>query len=352
MPPSPLHDLARSSIVLDCASADACLRSVSHWMQDALPRFLPAENQGKFLYPLVREYPLRKSKHSRTALMLLAAQAVGGNPNDALPTAMALELFQNFALVHDDIEDYSLLRRGQATLHRKHGMPLALNAGDCLLVLCYEALEQNAQMGLEKARAVRQIFSHMALRTLEGQAMDIGWREHDASPSAEEYFRMAALKTGWYSGRAPCLLGALIGGADAALQEALGNFGEALGIGFQLRDDVLNLRTRGQAYGKERGGDFAESKRTLIVIEMLRRLPPQQCLRLRTLLRKTPSESAAEEIRWAIQAAEDCGAITEVEARSQVLARQSEAALAMLPETPAQRVLKEFCSWLITHRER
>ncbi len=189
---------------------------------------------------------------------------------------MALELFHNFALIHDDIEDSSLFRRGKPTLHHLHGIPLAINAGDSLFGMVYEILLTNrARFGDQKALDIIGLFNQVFRATFEGQAYDIGWVANNYFPSREEYFEMIRRKTGVYSGRGPCQLGALIADAPSDIFEKVGDFGEALGIGFQIKDDLLNLEEdagESKEYGKERGGDIREGKRTLITIHMLENL--------------------------------------------------------------------------------
>jgi geranylgeranyl diphosphate synthase type II len=350
----------RAPAALDYSSLAAFLGGASAWVEAELARWLPEGEPRAFLYDLVRDYPRRGGKHFRPALLLLSCALGGGDPRLALPSAAALELFHNFALVHDDIEDDSLMRRGRATLHRLHGRPLALNAGDTLFALTYEALAENEHLlGAEAAWRVQREFQTMVRRTLEGQALDIGWIARNHLPSRAEYETMIRGKTGWYSGRGPCRIGALIGAAHEALMDTLGELGERLGIGFQIRDDLLNLApdssVRAPAvmaggYGKERGGDLAEGKRTLIVIEMLERLRAAEGERLRQILVKPPADTTADEIEWAIDRAQGCGALEAVRAYAEALARDAEGLLERLPATPQRELLRELLRYLMTDR--
>ena len=203
---------------LDYTSLPAFLAGAARWVEAALPRYLPDGEPKAFLYDLARDYPGRGGKRFRPALLLLSTALAGGDPRAALPSAVALELFQNFALVHDDIEDGSWMRRGRPALHRQAGVPLALNAGDLLFGLVFEALQDNeAALGAARALAVQREFSRVFRRTFEGQALDIGWIQANHFPTRAEFETMLSLKTGWYSGRGPCRIGALIGGAPVAL---------------------------------------------------------------------------------------------------------------------------------------
>jgi geranylgeranyl diphosphate synthase type II len=346
---------------LDFSSLTAFLAGASAWIEAALPRYLPRGEPRELLYDLAREYPARGGKRFRPALLLLSTALAGGDPRSALPSAVALELFQNFALVHDDIEDGSWVRRGKPALHRQVGIPLAINAGDLLFGLVYEALLDNESLlGAQRALDVQREFAQVFRRTFEGQALDIGWIQSNHLPSRAEFETMLRLKTGWYSGRGPCGIGAMIGGAPPPLVAALGDFGERLGIGFQVRDDLLNLTADSAkqgpgvlsgGYGKEHGGDIAEGKRTLIVIELLERLPAPDAARVREILIRPPEQTAPADIGWVIQRAQASGALDAVRAHCNALGEQARAALRMLPVSPQRSLLEELTHYLVQERQ-
>lgn len=346
---------------LDYTDLPTFLAGVGEWLDRALPLYLPQGEPGAYLYDLAQDYPGRGGKRFRPALLLLSCALVGGEPRRALPSAVALELFQNFALVHDDIEDGSQVRRGRPALHRLHGVPLALNAGDLLFGLVTEALLHNeALLGAERCVAVQRRFAEVFRRTFEGQAMDIGWVQHDHLPTREEFEAMIRRKTGWYSGRGPLELGGFIAGADEALTARLGDIGEALGIGFQLRDDVLNLTADdaegtpaalGGSYGKEHGGDIAEGKRTLIVIELLERLDAPGRERLQAVLTRPAEETAPADVAWVIEQTRATGALDAVRERCAELGRSARVLLEGLPETPQRRLLDSLVDYLVVVRD-
>ena len=341
-------------------SLESFLTGAAQWIERSLPDYLPRGEPAAFLYDLARDYPLRGGKRFRPALLLLSAALAGGDPARALPSAVALELFHNFALVHDDIEDGSEMRRGRPALHRAHGVALALNAGDLLFSLVHQALLDNGRvMGAEPALEVNRRFAEMFRHTFEGQAMDIGWIRTGHFPGREEFETMIRLKTGWYSGRGPCQVGALIGGGDPALIDTLGQFGETLGIGFQLRDDLLNLVADSAdtapgvlsgGYGKERGGDMAEGKRTLIVIELLERLSEPDGHTLRGILSKPPEDTTPQDVAWAIRQAETTGALDAVRLHCAGLGRQAGELARKLPQSPQQQLLEDLSRFLILER--
>ncbi|THF87986.1 polyprenyl synthetase family protein [Deinococcus sp. KSM4-11] len=223
---------------------------------------------------MLRDYPTRGGKGIRSELLLASARAHGaasGTPahEGALWLAAALELFQNWVLIHDDIEDDSEERRGQPALHRLHGVPLAINVGDALHVYMWEAVRHADVPG------AMEEFLGMIHRTAEGQHLDLSWVEHREWNLREtDYLEMVELKTAHYTVISPLRLGALAAGVEpaAAFTEA----GVALGTAFQIRDDVLNLAGDPARYGKEIGGDLLEGKRTLIVLHWLTHAPDEQ----------------------------------------------------------------------------
>ncbi|MDH5752997.1 MAG: polyprenyl synthetase family protein [Deltaproteobacteria bacterium] len=359
-PRQPLEELLASLPELPLGNLGEFLEGASRWVDRALPRYIPRGEPAEYLYDLAWDYPTRGGKRFRPALLLLCCALAGGDSRRALPSALALELFQNFALVHDDIEDNSWVRRGKMALHRQHGIPLALNAGDLLFSLVHEALLDNAGLlGAGPALRVMREFSLVFRMTFEGQAMDIGWIVGNHLPDREGFEAMIRRKTGWYSGRGPCQLGALIGGASPEMQGVLGDFGEALGIGFQLRDDLLNLTEdsakaapegMGGGYGKERGGDIAEGKRTLIVLEMMERLPPDQGHRLREILIRPGAENTPGEIEWVIGKAAETGALDAVRARCRELGEKAAQHLERLPAGPHRDLLAGLTRYLVEER--
>lgn len=226
---------------------------------------------------MLRDYPRRGGKGLRSELLLASARAHGATSSGqeasgwegALWLAAGLELFQNWVLIHDDIEDDSEERRGRPALHRLHGVPLAINAGDALHVSMWAAVHRAGVPGGMEA------FLDMVWRTAEGQHLDLAWVEHRTWDLTEaDYLEMVRLKTARYTVVVPLQLGALAAGVtpDGRFVDA----GLRLGTAFQIRDDVLNLRGDAARYGKEIGGDLWEGKRTLIVLHWLTGAPGDQ----------------------------------------------------------------------------
>ena len=226
-----------------------------------------------YLYQPLRGFYATGGKRVRPALVLLATQAVHGDVEAALPVACAIEDFQSAALIHDDIADKSEMRRGEPCLYRRLGTGLAINVGDAALVhtigrICHG----NAYDETTRLRLIDALIS-MQERTLEGQALDLGWTQEnrwDITP--DEYLFMATSKTAYYSAAYPLLCGAIVGGGTAEQRSALEAFGLKAGLAFQLQDDLLNLVGDAKTQGKDFRSDITEGKRTLLVVKAIEAL--------------------------------------------------------------------------------
>lgn len=229
------------------------------------------------LRSLILDYPLRPAKGLRPALCIATCRALGGHLDAVAPSAAVLELFHNAFLVHDDVEDGSELRRGGPTLHREHGVPVAINVGDAMFALALQPLLDNTErIGLASALEVLQIVATMCRHSVEGQALELDWiRRNRWDLDEADYVHLVEKKTGWYTFIAPVRVGAVVAGVEPAVAERLVDFARALGTSFQIQDDLLNLRD-GDGYGKEADGDLYEGKRTLILIFALERASEEE----------------------------------------------------------------------------
>jgi geranylgeranyl diphosphate synthase type II len=263
---------------------------------DAMMAFLPAKEPRRYLYDLVPSYPLRSGKGLRPALCIASCRVFGGHERNALGSAVAIELFHNAFLVHDDIEDGSEYRRGKPTLHAEHGLGLAINVGDAMNVLSIRPLMENlATLGPSLTWLVFSEIEHMLRQSVEGQAMELGWvRDNSCELTEDDYLRMNLKKTCWYTCIHPCRIGALIGTKGAIQPDRFNHFGYYMGAAFQIQDDVLNLVADQQKYGKEIGGDIWEGKRTLMLIHLLNCCTKREKSRLRTFLATPRAERHAK----------------------------------------------------------
>jgi len=241
-------------------------------IEDTLAAGVPSREPQRHLYGLVTDFLGRSGKGLRPALCIATARALGGRAEDALPAAAGLEMLHNAFLVHDDIEDGSDFRRSVATMHRRVGVPIAVNAGDSMNALAMRLFRQTAER-IEPTATLRLLdeVDHLVVETLEGQAIELGWvRDNDQSVTPDDYFRLVLKKTAWYSFIHPLRIGALIADGDDRKLDRFNRFGYLLGLAFQITDDVLNLNGAVSRYGKEIDGDLWEGKRTLLLTHALR----------------------------------------------------------------------------------
>ncbi len=256
------------------------------------------ERYGPVLYDLMLEYPLRRAKGFRPALCMATCRALGGHLEQTLRTAAVLEMYHNAFLIHDDVEDGSLKRRGGPTLHQTYGVPIAVNVGDAMLALSLQPLLDNmALLGLGKALRILQMVAEMARQSAEGQALELFWiRQGRWGLEDDDYRHLVHKKTGWYTFVAPILIGAIIAGVEDERQETLRQLCWDLGIAFQITDDVLNLVANENAYGKEINGDLWEGKHTLILMHAMRQATDAQRAQHGATLRKARHEKTPQEV--------------------------------------------------------
>lgn len=226
------------------------------------------------------DYALQSGgKRIRPLLVLMAVRLFGGDVNAAIQQAAAMEVFHNFTLLHDDVMDAADVRRGRPTVHKKWDDNTAILSGDAMLIKAYQMLETTP---VDKLLPVLQLFSKTAIEVCEGQQYDSDFERRD-DVTIEEYFEMIRLKTAVLL--AGCLkMGAILAGASAEDTQAIYDFGIAIGIAFQLRDDYLDCYGNEQTFGKKIGGDIVCGKRTFLLIQTLKRCSVSQTLTIRQLL--------------------------------------------------------------------
>ena len=293
------------------ADVEGHLRNVAKVVRRGMLDALPDGEPARWLYGPMREYPSRPGEALRPALCLSASRAFGAEPDALLGVAVAIELLHNAFLVHDDVADGSEMRRGRPTLAATHGMAAALNAGDGLAIVSGQVLRR-ATRGLdpELADLVWHEFDTMALRTLEGQATEVGWQldnVEDLKP--QDYLELIMLKTCWYTTIHPLRVGALVGSGGKADLAPLVRFGFHFGAAFQIRDDLLNLVGDERTYGKEILGDLYEGKRTLTLMHLLSAAEGNDRALLSDYLRRGRAERSDGMVRAVRRLMDDYGSI-------------------------------------------
>lgn len=249
------------------------LREYGTLARDAMLAFLPQREPRRYLYDLIADYPRRASRYMRPAICIATARAYGAPVEAAINSAVSVELLHNALLVVDDIQDGSEERRGAPTLHRSHGIPLALNVGSTTSILSLVPLLANVEScGPHVALWIFERAIEVAQQCAEGQALELGWRlDNRLDLTDDDYLAMVLRKTCSYSTMLPVRIGVMIGTGRRDVPDEIVRFAFLLGAAFQIQDDLLNLAGDHSRYGKELAGDLLEGKRTLLVIRLLQR---------------------------------------------------------------------------------
>lgn len=259
------------------------------------------EHLKKFHWKIVSDYPKRKGKYLRPTLLMLVAKAMGATNNKSLKTAAAMQISEEWLLVHDDIQDKSPMRRGKPSLHEIYGPELALNAGDTLHAIMWKILLDNTKLaGQKKARLIMDEFSKIIMRTTLGQTVDIKWYlDNKPNLSDDDWFFVADSKSSYYSITAPMRLGAIIAGANDKQLDKLAEFGLNLGRSFQLVDDILDVASDFKGL-KQKGNDIYEGKRTIILGHLLRTIGKKEKAKILSTVGKSRDNIKQKEVNWII----------------------------------------------------
>ena len=246
-------------------------------------------------------------KRLRPALCLAVYAALSHRaPGDIINQALAVEMFHNFTLLHDDVMDRADIRRGQPTVHRKWNDNVAILSGDTMLSMAYGLLADGAG---DRFAALFEVFNRTAIEVYEGQQMDMEF-EKRSDVTVSEYMDMIRLKTSVLLGCA-CRIGAMMAGASDYVCDAFFNYGEALGLAFQLRDDWLDTFGDPAVFGKEIGGDIINRKKTWLLITCMAEAEDEIDGILREDLEPQEKISQVKRVYNRLQLAERCQELTE-----------------------------------------
>lgn len=230
---------------------------------------LPEE--PKELYEPVKYILSTGGKRVRPALVLLGCDLFGGSASSAIFPALAIEIFHNFTLLHDDIMDKSELRRGKPTVHHKWNENTAILSGDVMTMVASRLINESPGATLKN---VNEVFTKTAIEVCEGQQYDMNF-ESSVTVNEAEYLKMIELKTAVLIA-ASLKIGAMLGGAAEKDAEDLYMFGLNLGLGFQLQDDLLDTYGNEEVFGKKTGMDIIDNKKTILMITALKEANKEQ----------------------------------------------------------------------------
>lgn len=239
------------------------------------------------LYEPVRYILGLGGKRMRPVLTLMAAEIFGADPKKAIDAALAVEVFHNFSLVHDDIMDQAPLRRGQVTVHEKWDVNTGILSGDAMLILAYRFFERYEP---ETFAQLAKLFSKTALEVCEGQQWDVDFENRD-NVTLDEYLNMIRCKTAVLVGAA-LKMGAIVAGTTPGNCQKIYDFGVGLGMAFQLQDDYLDAFGDPATFGKQVGGDIIENKKTYLYLKAIEFADEAQATQLRHLFSISPEDSS------------------------------------------------------------
>ena len=219
------------------------------------------EREPKGLYAPIAYTMAAGGKRVRPQLAMIACGIFGGNEQEVAPAAMALEVFHNFTLLHDDVMDKAEVRRGRPTVHIQWNENTAILSGDQMMIEAYKLL---AEAPADKLHKVLRLFNEMATEICEGQQYDVDF-ESQEHVTIEEYLKMIRLKTSVLLATA-LQIGSYLAGANESKQEALYQFGINVGLAFQIQDDILDVWGDPKTFGKAVGGDISCNKKTYVYL--------------------------------------------------------------------------------------
>ena len=291
------------------------------------------------LYEASRHLVDSGGKRLRPSMLLLAAEAAGGEALALAPAAVSIELVHNFTLIHDDIMDNADVRRGRPAVHKIWGQSGAILAGDTLYSKAFQVLGMTAASP-ERILGAMNMLSQTCTAICEGQWLDMEFESKDRV-TENEYMEMIEKKTGVLYG-ASAGMGGLLAGASPEVVRALDEFGRLTGMGFQLQDDVIDLLTPEEVSGKRQGGDLIEGKKTLIMIHAFANDVVVPVF--------SKKDASAEEIFRSISILEGSGSIEYARSRAEEMVAQGKRALDVLPPSSAKETLLELADYMIRRR--
>ena len=234
-------------------------------------------------------------KRLRPSLLLLSYNLFDEKVENALPAAFAVEVFHNFTLLHDDIMDEAPLRRGKPTVHHKYDLNTGILSGDVMMIYAYEYLAQTEDKS--KLGEIISIFNQVAIEVCEGQQRDMNFETRN-NVKIDEYLEMIRQKTAVLLAGA-MKIGAILGGATPEQANQIYQFGENIGIAFQLQDDLLDTFGDPEKFGKKTGGDIAQNKKTYLLLKAFELADLETKNRLNQLL-DLDSKNEAQKIKGVV----------------------------------------------------
>jgi geranylgeranyl pyrophosphate synthase len=292
----------------------------------------------------------RPRSRIRPILFLLTLGGLGTNPDEFIDLSTICELFHNGTLIHDDIEDCAEARRGKPPIHNIYGVDIAINSANFMYFLPLVLIGNDLnRLGMEKTLQIYQTIVRQMINVTFGQALDIFWHKNDLSIDENEYYQMAAYKTGGVD-RYSLIMAGVIAGVERSILDEIDSYAQMVGIAFQVHDDVFDLIAydRQSFGGKPIGNDITEGKKSLVIVRALNVLPAQKANRLIEILKLGTRDTQL--IREAINLANDSGAIEYAVNKGVVFFESlSEKTELIYPNQPYSTMLADFWHYMASH---
>ena len=287
------------------------------------------------------EYTLAAGgKRVRPQLAMIACELFGGKAEEIAPAAMALEVFHNFTLLHDDVMDHAEVRRGRPTVHIKWNENTAILSGDQMLIEAYKLL---SSVPADKLPTVLQLFNKMATEICEGQQYDVDF-ESQEHVAIEEYLKMIRLKTAVLLATA-LKMGSYIAGASTEQQDMLYEFGINIGLAFQIQDDILDVWGNPETFGKAVGGDISCNKKTFVALTAMQLADYATRQELKQWFSQTLTDNT-EKIAAVKALYKQVGTRTKCEEAVEQYTTQALHLLSLLPQNQATEQLRQLANKL------
>jgi geranylgeranyl diphosphate synthase type II len=297
------------------------------------------------LYEPIRYLMQLGGKRIRPVLCLLSYSLFKTDWEKVVSTALSIEIFHNFTLMHDDIMDKAPLRRGKQTVHEKWNDNIAILSGDVMLVNAYQYLNQCNHLTLGEYQHLITRFNRTAAEVCEGQQMDMNF-ESRTTVTVEEYIEMIRLKTSVLIGLS-MEMGGILAGVDASIAKTLYEIGECIGLGFQLKDDLLDVYGDPEKFGKQVGGDILANKKTYLLIRALETAQGESLATLNRWLAAS-NPNPVEKVQAVTQLYTDLGIRKETESKINQYFDQAFLSIGQLNLQAAQQeALGKFLSGLV-----
>ena len=305
-----------------------------------------ADITPKSLYEASMHLISAGGKKIRPTLALLSCQAVGGEIEDAINVATAIELIHTFSLIHDDIMDKDEMRRGEPSVHILWGESMAILAGDILFSKAFESTLKTKinEISYKRVTDALSAIIDSCIKICEGQALDIGFEEN-FNVKEEEYLEMIYKKTAALISAAT-RSGAIMGGGTPEEVEALGEYGKLIGLAFQIHDDYLDITSNEEILGKPIGSDITEGKMTILAVKTLEKASEEDRGKLIKILRAKDKKGVEE----AIKIFKKYDSINYAQRLAKEYTKRAKEKLKILEDSKAKKLLEEIADFIIERK--